>query len=274
MSQGYFLIAVGRRYIDECTFLANTIVKQGDKRPISLLIHPEDEEYAKSKNLFDQLIHFHPNDDLWKDCHTNFEKFGVYTKINYEKYLPYDENIILDSDVLCQYNPNKLWNYLSEQSLPIRMLGRKDDPNWHWGYIGEVSKKFGKHVPHVHSGFVYLRKSSFLTQFFDYCRVVFYRYDDYGCKRMFRGGKADEIIFAIAHSYFNIDPIEFDAVPVMTFNYGPDVAIPSKLQTEGNQNVTMKDYIPFVHMFDKMEGHNFNALYEKIMKKKKVKSKE
>jgi len=267
LTQGYFLIALGKRYIDECYMLAETIGKQEDKRPISLLIHPEDEEYAKSKFMFDQLIHFTPKDVLWKDCETSFEKFCLYPRVNFEKYLPYDENIIVDSDVLCQYSPENLWNYLSNQPLPIKMLGRLNDPNWHWNSIEEVSKAYGQHVPHVHGGFFYLRKNSFLEQFFRYCRIVFYKYDEYKCKRAFRGGRVDEIIFAIAHSYFNLKPMPFDSVPAMTFNYGLDIVIPSKLQTEGGQNVELEDYIPFVHMFDKMEGSQFNSLYDKIMEK-------
>jgi hypothetical protein len=265
VNQGYFLIALGKQYIDECVKLVETIRKQGDARPVALLIHPEDGLYASEKNMFQDFVQFLPNDDLWKANETGFEKYCLYPRINFEKYLPYEENIIVDSDVLCQYNPDELWNYLSNQSLPIRMLGRKNDPNWHWGSIGEVSNAYGKNVPHVHGGFFYLRKNSFLEQFFDYCKDVFYRYDEFKCKRAFRGGRVDEIIFAISHANFNMDPVEFDDVPAMTFNYTPDISIPSKLQTEGGQNVELKDYIPFVHMFDKMGGTNFENLYNKIM---------
>lgn len=265
MTQGYFLIALGKYYIDECLLLVNTIRKNGDDRPVSLLIHREDEEYARSKNVFDQMVYFEPDDDLWKECTTGFEKYCLYPRINFEKYIPYQENIIVDSDVLCQYNTNNLWNYLSNQDLPVVMLGRKNDPNWHWGTINEVSAAYGKHVPHVHGGFFYLRKEENLNLFFKYCREVFYKYDQYKCKRYFRGGRVDEIIFAIAHSNYSITPLEFDQYPVMTFNYTPDIEIPSKLQTEGDQNIELMDYIPFVHMFDKMTGSNFQSLYNKIM---------
>jgi len=60
-------------------------------------------------------------------------------------------------------------------------------------------------------------------------------------------------------------PVEFDEYPVMTFNYEPTVEIPSKLQTESGQNIEMSNYIPFIHMFDKMEGNNFMNLYNKII---------
>ena len=267
MSQGYFFIALGKYYIDECLLLVNTIRKNGDIRPVSLLIHREDEEYARSKNTFDKMVYFEPDDELWRDSTTGFEKFCLYPRINFEKYLPYEHNIIVDSDVLCQYNPNKLWNFLTDQPKSVVMLGRHDDPNWHWGTIREVSAAYGKHVPHTHGGFFYLRKNEFLNEFFSYCREVFYRYDEYRCKRFFRGGRVDEIIFAIAHANFDMMPLEFDEYPVMTFNYTPIIQIPSKLQTEGDQNIELMDYIPFVHMFDKMTGDNFKSLYEKIMQK-------
>jgi hypothetical protein len=267
MSQGYFFIALGKKYIDECFLLAETLGKQGDKRPISLLIHEEDVEYADSKYMFDKLIFFKPNDKLYSDCNTTFEKFCLYPRIKFDEYLPYEENIILDSDVLCQYNTENVWNYLTNQQIPIKMLGRIKDPKWHWGTINEVSQAYGKNVPHVHGGFFYLRKDTFLKVFFDYCKIVFYRYDEYKCKRFFRGGKVDEIIFAIAHSHFNLNPISFDEFPIMTFNYGTQVKIPSKLQTEGNQNIEMQDYIPFVHMFDKMGSNTYDSLYNKIMEK-------
>lgn len=263
--EGYFLIALGKRYIDECFLLSNTIRRQNDDRPISLLIHKEDEQYAKDKLIFDQLIIFEPNDQLWHDCETNFERYCLYPRIYFNQYIPYNHNIIVDSDVICQYNADKIWKYVRSQDKPVIQLGRSNDPSWHWGFIEEVSRTYGKHVPHVHGGFFYLRKDPFLDQYFNYCHQVFYNYDNFGAKRMFRGGKVDEIIFAIAHSYFNMTPVDFDQFPIMTFNYTPDINIPSKLQTEGRKLKELEDYIPFVHMFDKMGGHNFNSLYKKVM---------
>jgi hypothetical protein len=60
-------------------------------------------------------------------------------------------------------------------------------------------------------------------------------------------------------------PVDFEEFPVMTFNYTPDVEVPSKLQTEGGRYKNLDDYIPFVHMFDKMEGENFLHLYKRVM---------
>jgi hypothetical protein len=265
MSQGYLLVALGKQYIDECVLLVNTIRKQGDTRPVSLLIHSDDTIYASKTEMFDQLVHFSPQGDIWNECQTGFEKFCLYPRLYFNDYLVYDETIIVDSDVLCQAPTDNLWKYLTEQPMPVIMLGRHDDPNWHWGSIREVSEAFGKHVPHVHGGFFYLRKGLNTGKFFSVAKMMFYSYDDFKCKRAFRGGRVDEIIFALTHSFLNVMPVEFDDVPAMSFNYEPHIQIPSKLQTEGGQNVEMSDYIPFIHMFDKMGGANFTALYDKIM---------
>jgi hypothetical protein len=73
----------------------------------------------------------------------------------------------------------------------------------------------------------------------------------------------DEIVFALAHSQLNIDPIEFDDIPIMTFNYTPNVELPSKLQTRNGKQLS--DYIPFVHMYDRS---HMKTLYDKIIGEK------
>lgn len=268
-TQGYLFITLGKEYIDECVFLVKTLRKNNDNRPVTLWVHSSDEKYAKSLNMFDDFIHFNTdlNVSIWEECKTSFEKYCLYPRLLFDKVLPYDETIITDTDMICQYSTNSVWDFLSEQNLGVRMLGRKYDYKWHWGSILEVSRSYGKHVPHVHGGFFFLRKGIEVDMFFEYCREVFFKYDEYKCKRAFRGGKVDEIIFAIAHSYFDMSPIEFDSRPIMTFNYARNIKIPSKLQTEGKQNIELDDYIPFVHMFDKAIGENFKSLYNKVMKK-------
>ena len=275
MREGYFLIALGKYYIDECTLLARTIRKTGDQRPIGLLINPEDREYAWNKNIFSwpEIVDFEPHGEIWNDCSTGFEKFCLYPRIHLEQYIPttFDATIVVDSDVICQWNPAALWAHLNEYALPIRMLGRAIDLNWHWGHIQEVSAVYSKAnhkntlIPHVHGGFFYFKHDGFTDDFFRAARSMFWKYDEYKCRRAFRGGRVDEILFGLVHSHFNIVPIEFDRLAAMAFNYTPEISIPSKLQTEGGQNVELDEYIPFVHMFDKMNGRNYKALYEKAM---------
>lgn len=263
--EGYLFIAIGRKYIDESYNLSLTIRCNGDERPISLLINKEDEEYAKSKNLFDKLIFFEPNDQLYKDCVTGFEKYCLYPRINFDKYIPYEKTIITDTDMLCIYEMNQVWNTFSSNSQPIQMLGIYNDLNWHWGSLREVIEAYGKHIPHTHGGIFYIRKDDSLKVFFDYCRELFYKYDEYKCKRNFRGGKVDEIIFAIAFSKFDYKPLEFTEHPIMTFNLLGEVILPTRLQTVNNNYKIMDNPISLVHMFEKMEGLNYQKLLKRII---------
>ena len=139
--------------------MAATIRKQGDDKPISVLVLAQDIEYAKSLNLFTDIVEFQPVSQFFNLCVEAFEKFGTYPKINLIHYAKYDENIFLDTDVLCQYNANDLWEFLSKREEPVAMMGHKIYPQWHWGTIHEVSAAFGKQVPHTHGGFLYFRKT-------------------------------------------------------------------------------------------------------------------
>jgi len=257
--QGYMLIALGQKYIDEAEMFVKTLRQQNDNRPVSVLIKTEEKQYAEDKNIFNDLVEFNPVTKFYKHCTVDFEKFGTYPKINLIRYSRYKENIFVDTDVLCQTSTEKLWDFLSNRKNPVASMGTKTDPNWHWGHINEVSEKFGRPVPHIHGGFLYFRNSA--SDFFDSCDRLAYRYDELGCKRLFRGGMCDEIIFALAHAENNYLPIEFDEFPIMTFNYSTDIELPSKLQTHNNKE--LEDYIPFIHMCDRT---NIKKIFKKIMK--------
>ena len=256
--QGYILIGLGEKYVEEAAMCAKSI-KKFDSRPINVLVLPEHIELAKSKEVFDDITEFKAVSKFYKYCQPGFEQYGTYPKINLIHYCRYTENIFVDTDVICQYNPDELWKFANSRQEPVMMMGTKEDHHWHWGFIDEVSAKFGKPVPHIHGGFLYFRKTAF--EFFEFCDMIAYRYDELGCKRMFRGGMCDEIIFALAHSHFNYSPIEFDDHPIMTFNYDEEIKLPSKLQTHNNKE--LKDYIPFVHMYDRDKIESF---FKRVMK--------
>jgi hypothetical protein len=268
-TEGYFFIGLGTRYIEECYNLALTIKKQKDYRPIAIMVNEADLDFAKSKNVFDIFINFKIFDDNIRClCHNYFEKNCLYPRLYLPEYTPFDETIIVDSDVLCQYSPNKIWNYVKNKNFPVQMVGYKDDPSWQSGNIHKVSEAFGKHVPCVHGGFFYINKKDDKTKdFFDYVKNLIFRYDEFKCPRGYPNFMVDEILFAITHAHFEISPIEFDEFPIMTFNYDDKIEIPSTLQTYGKNNTStyLNSPIPFIHMFDKLHGQNYNYILNKIL---------
>lgn len=267
--EGYFFIGLGQKYINECFNLALTIKKQKDYRQIGILINEEDYEYTKSKNIFNHFVIFKSfDDDIRPLCKNYFEKNCLYPRLYLPEYTPFNKSIILDSDILCQSNPESIWEYVKQKEYPVQMTGFIDDRNWQCGKINEVEKAFGKHIPCVHGGFFYINKKNYKTQeFFKFCRSLIFKYDEYKCPRGYPNFMVDEILFAITHSEFNISPIEFTEYPIITFNYTKDITIPSNIQTctKNNNPISLKNYIPFIHMFDKLHGENYNYILQQIL---------
>ena len=255
-TQGYILIALGQRYIKEAEMCAKTIRKY-DSRPISVLVLSQDIP-SVDRTIFNDVIEYRIMNDYFQFFKTDFERLGTYPKINLINYSLYDENIYLDTDVICQYSPEKLWKFASDWKNPIMMMGQRDDPNWHFGCIEEVSQRYGKKIPHIHGGFLYFRKDS--SDFFHYCNKITPFYDALGCKRWFRGSMPDEIFFAISHANYDYFPVEFDEFPIMTFNISDEVQLPTKLQIHNNK--ILKDYIPFIHAYDR---EIFKNLFNRVI---------
>ena len=161
-----------------------------------------------------------------------------------------------------------IWKYANHSTQSILFLGHANDPAWHWGHVNSVSATFKKQIPHIHGGFCYIRASEhkFIEEFFAFCRETFWNYDLYNCKRWYKGnGMTDEIIFAIAFAQFDLNPIDFDELPVMTFNV---TEVPTCRQTEGGNCRTMSGYIPFNHTFSFKYGSMKHALvFNRIMKR-------
>lgn len=261
-TEGYFLVALGDNYITESSMIVYTLRKFSDTRPVSVLVHPEKAEHVRSIGLFDRVIEFNPSDEVWNDCSTDFEKYAVYPRINLDKYVCYERNIMLDTDVLCTHGTQRVWDLMDDRQ--IGTIGSAYDSEWHWGKIDEVIEAYGKNIPAVHGGFFYFRKGPFLDDFMSYCREVFFRYDEYNCKRLFRGGKVEEIILAIAHSKFDINPFEFHE-NIMGFCYEEKDQLPFYDVKYKVSKENKKDIIPFAHMMDKFGGKNYNDLLKKIM---------
>ena len=265
MKQGYFFLGLGKYYINESINLLKTIKKFDNKRLFGIMINQEDYEYTQQINLFDSIIINDYSHPLYNESKTSFEKYCLVPRITFNKYLPFEENIILDSDILCISNPEKIWNYFSDNSQDINMAGFEWDENWHWGHIKEVSNYLGKKIPHTHGGIFYIRNKEKTNNYFDLCHKIYYEYDNYKLLRNFRGGRVDEPIFAVAMAINNMLPLDFIKYPIITFNLPGNSNLPTKLQTVNNLNIKCKDYIPFVHMFEKSTGDNYTQLLNTIL---------
>lgn len=268
MSEGFLSIALGKPYIDECSYLVRTLRKQGNTQPFSVIIKEEDKSYAEEKKLFDKFIMFDDSDGLLSKCNTDFERYCLYPKLTLYKNLPYDETIVLDTDVLCQSNPNKVWDYFRDKNCPLVFLGRYHSPFNYNRSLRSMISKYGKHIPYVHTGIFYVKKDGFLDDFFTYCKYVFDNYEEFGCVTWGERGKNDEPIVAIAHSHFNMTPIEFNKYGIMTFStYDKNMELPTKVIYQDGENKLMDDYIYFIHVRRESPSVNPKVFYNRLMEK-------
>jgi hypothetical protein len=265
MSQGYMFVAIGESYVNECYNLCLTIRKQWDNRPFSIVTSKEFVQYAESLSIFDNVFPLKEEGEMWENCTSDFERYCLYPRITLNQYLVYDETINTDTDMLCQYPTDHVWSFCSNRTSPITTVGKPYDAQWHWGTIADVWKACNRHVPHVNGGFKYIRRGEMADAYYDICSQVFWKYDELGCKRWFRNSRSEEMIFAIAHAFSSIMPVDFREFPIETFDYTPDMTIPSKMQHEGSSPFELSGYPPFVHMPGKITCENYKWLFNTIM---------
>ena len=266
MNQGYFYLCLGKFYIIEASNLVDTIKVHDKHRKHGILVNSEDYDFAVNTKKFDIVIINDYSNELYSYAKTSFEKYCLVPRLLFPTFLPFEESIIIDSDVLCIWNTSEMWKIFSEFGQDLCMCGYEHDSSWHWGHIDEISKSYGKIIPHTHGGIFFIRKTQKLNKFFDDAINFFHNYEKIGFLKIFRNGRVDEPIFAIAMAENNMVPIDFIKHQIMTFNLNSECELPCKIQTEGNQNIKCDKNFPFVHMFEKMDGYNYKMLLSRILK--------
>jgi hypothetical protein len=91
-------------------------------------------------------------------------------------------------------------------------------------------------LPSIHGGVLYFNKAApDAKMFFETCENALLEYDDLGCKRMFRGGMTDEIIFSIAMARHEYRPLDYVEHPIVSFDLPSDTVLPCYYHTRNGQ---------------------------------------
>lgn len=249
MSRGYLFYAIGDYWLDEAINLSKSIRKFGnDNYPISLVVKEDGIERANNTELFDKLIILNEESELFTKTKLNHEKYGVIASFFMFDIAPYDETMIIDTDVLCTYDTKIAWEKLTSKDQCFTPVGRNVSPDWHFGHNKELVQSLGFNIPETHNGCQMIKPNhSDVPKFVEHLLYSWDNYDKLGFQRKFRGGACQEINFGYASGKMNYEVIEFSEEPVMTFNIGLDTKIPTRIQTLDNSE--LYDNIPFIHMF-------------------------
>jgi hypothetical protein len=267
-TEGYLFLCFGVSYINDCLDIYETLRKNNDFRPIDIVTLPKDFEYAKSLNIFNNIICY----DIEKDqkfnlCNTSFEKYCLLPRLRLNKFLNYHYTLILDVDILCAFSTEKVWDFLKKQNQGLSMIGSINNPIWHWGFWDKICNFLKIECFETHGGLFFFNKDykNDFEKILKYAEECFDCYDFFGMKRFYQNGKVDEPCFAYAFNKLNYKPINFSDFPIMTFNLSESDEIPTKKMTEQMQYTVMDDYIPYIHMFSKNKSYSFKEIKNKIL---------
>jgi hypothetical protein len=267
--ESYLFFGFGQQYIEDSIDCIETLRHFKDKRKISIVVNPEDENFTKNKRIFDHVISYDIySDDLFTLCQTNFEKFCLLPRLRLPNFLVSKYTIVLDTDILCSYYTDKLWSYFINKNQSLIMLGSKDNKIWHWGRWGQICDYLGTSPYETHGGLFFIDSSNknSLQNIWNSAIYAFKNYSDLGMLKLYQNGRVDEPCFSYSFSKNNLVPVEFSEFPAMTFNLEAiRENIPTKNMTEQNQKQIMNDYITFIHMFEKNYTSNFQLLKKKIL---------
>ena len=261
MVEGYMLMGFGKPYVDECKYAVDMINVFDKTRPKAILTNKKDEEYARSLGVFDNIVVIDfEKEPLLANEENPHNLYCVIPRILMPKYLPYDKVLALDSDIVTMHDPQQVWDFMNSKDQAFVCCGYDYEDDWHWGKIRDVVDVVGKKVPSIHGGVLFFNKNHpGMNQFSNDCYEICERYDDYGCKRMFRGGMTDEVIFAIAMSKQGYLPLHYVEYPIVSFNVPSSTKLPFMYHTMTGMNAQtyQKTKLPIVfnHIFFH-EGNN------------------
>lgn len=264
MTEGYFLMGFGEKYIDECIKMIETLRVFDKIRPVALLSHLKDKEYLDKTNIFNDIVYVDDEDIKDDNPHNSF---CVKSRVHMPKYMPYDRIISLDSDIICLYDPQHAWDFFKETKTPFMCCGYDYERCWHWGKVDIITKKIGKRIPSIHGGVLYFDKQhDDMKRFYDATKDVMNNYDYYGCMRAFRGGMTDEVIFSIAMAKMDILPLNYEKYSIVSFNLPIDVQLPVYFHSRDGENPSKHIDTKYPTIFNHLFFHEKSMPIERQIK--------
>jgi hypothetical protein len=173
MTKGIVVLAQNNykvNYVDQAIVLALSLKLTNPNLPISIVTN---ERISKKDSvLFDKIIEI-PWDDLSKVSDWKVEnRWKVYHAT------PYDETIVMDTDMLVLENISTWWNFLKNYDLfftstVLTYRGEKVTSDYY-------RKAFvNNNLPNLYTGVYYFKKSDFAQEFFAQLEIVVKNWQDF-----------------------------------------------------------------------------------------------
>lgn len=207
MSKGYIVIAQNNAdtdYLEQAYALAlNLKLTQSTVSNLTVCVDPATKKQIKQKHkaVFDHIV-----DIPWGD-HAEEAEWKIDNKWKYYYMSPYDETVILDTDMIFPTDVSHWWDILGQQDVWATTKVRT--------YRNEVvtSDYYRKYfdannLPNVYTAFFYFKKSELASELFAMTEIIFQHWQRMYFKYMLNG-KPDwlsgDIAFALAMQILGIE---------------------------------------------------------------------
>lgn len=207
MSKGYIVIAQNSKsvdYLQQAYALAlNLKLTQSSVSNLAVCVDENTKSKITEKHrlVFDKIIDIPWNDDADK------HDWKINNKWKYYYMTPYDETVILDTDMIFPYDVSHWWNIMSKRDVWATTKVRT--------YRGEVvtSNYYRKYfeannLPNVYTAFFYFKKSDLASELFAMVEVIFQHWQRFFYKYM-PAGKPDwlsgDVAYALAMQILGIE---------------------------------------------------------------------
>lgn len=175
-TKGFFIFvqhSSEKDYLSQAIALAKTIQIKNTINKVSIMTNCVLNEERRS--CFDRIYNIPGVDEA--ESHS----WKIHNRHKIYQTSPYDETIVLDSDMLCLDNIDHWWNILKNTDLHFTDSVKN--------FIGEnmhdtfYRKTFIKNnLPNVYCGMFYFKKNNFNNKFFSLLTHVMQNYEDYSIK--------------------------------------------------------------------------------------------
>jgi hypothetical protein len=222
MSKGFLIYAKGSDYLKQAYLCTLSIKASKNSYPVTIVT---DDVSRVTTDVYDNVIEV-----PWKDNDTTRYQTSSRWK-NYHA-TPYDETIVLDSDVLVLQNIDKWWEFLEKYDIffPSRVYTYRNEL-----VTSDYYRKafVVNHLPNLYSGFHYFKKSDKSKEFFEWLELISNNWE------LFYGKMCSEY---------------YPKVP----SFDISVAIASKILGVEHVITNKKiDFLRFTHMKPRLQGWNY-----------------
>ncbi len=249
MSKGFLTIAQNGQYdyVRMAYALAMSLKLSQEKyTKLSVIINENEEIPEKYLNLFDNVIHVEKPSEPWK----------IQNKWSYFWLSPYDETIVLDTDMLFFNDISVWWKCLENSDLEFTTTTKN--------YRNEITTSdyyrttfTANKLPNLHTALFYFKKTKEVEDYFKFVKLIFENWEEFYEKLLKNPPKflSGDVVYALAAKIMFFR--KWDTF--LTFTH-----MRSRLQDDdivSKWNKELHSFFTDYHQKIQLKVNNFNQIY-------------